>query len=169
MIWYILIALFILLLTWILIAPVMMVINTERQQYMFSLPGVLTAYIIYRNDRIYIRGWIFFIPVSIDPMKMRRRKKRSEEKVERKKRKKRKSRPSFGRMISKASRAIRLRRFELDLDTDNFPLNAQLVPLFSLANSNQHINMSVNFEGRLFLHLDVRTRVVAILWMMLTK
>lgn len=168
MIWYILIALFVLLITWILLGPVIMRIDTDRNQYMFSLPGVVTAGIVHEEEHIYIRGWIFFIPVKIDPFKQRRKRKKRTKEVSKKK-KSRKSRRRMARMFRKMTRAIRIKRLELDLDTDDFPLNAQLVPLFALISNQRNIQMQVNFEGNLFLHLDVRTRIGAILWLMLTR
>ncbi|MFZ5941267.1 MAG: hypothetical protein ACOYXB_11920 [Bacteroidota bacterium] len=166
MIGYIFIALLVLLLTWTLFGPVMLQVNTERGLYRFSLPGVFSARIISRGEKYYLRVWIFFIPLRIDPFKAGGRISSPDKKE--KKEKKRKGRISLSRMWQKVKRAIRIRRLELDLDTDDFPLNAQLVPVFS-ALSGRNTDLRVNFEGRLFLRLDLRTRIAAILWMYLSK
>jgi hypothetical protein len=59
--------------------------------------------------------------------------------------------------------SFRIRRMRLNIDTDDFMLNVQLVPVFSAINS-QNIRMQVNFEGNASLLLDLRTRLGALLW-----
>ena len=53
--------------------------------------------------------------------------------------------------------------FILDIDTDDFMLNAWLVPAFSFINS-ENIQMRVNFHGTSSLVLDLRTRLGLLLW-----
>jgi len=59
--------------------------------------------------------------------------------------------------------ALRVRKLKLDLDTDDFSLNAWLIPAFSLVNGG-NIHMQVNFEGRTALEMDLRTRIGTVLW-----
>ena len=59
--------------------------------------------------------------------------------------------------------AVRVRKLELDLDTEDFSLNALLIPAFSLVNGG-NINMQVNFEGRAALVMDLRTRIGTLIW-----
>jgi hypothetical protein len=51
--------------------------------------------------------------------------------------------------------ALRIRRLEANIDTDDFSLNAWLVPVFSAVNRDK-IRLQVNFEGYQYLLLDLR-------------
>lgn len=159
MIWYILILLLVLLLTWILLGPVILRLNTERNQYQFMLPGVIKASVIPAQGLTYIRGWIFFIPFRIDLSKLKRGRGRKD-----KERKKPGKRTGSLRMIRSVPGAIRVRRLWLDADTDDFMLNVWLIPAFAAINNNRNIRMQVNFEGYLFMDLDLRTRIISLLW-----
>ena len=164
MFWYVTIALIVLLLFWMLVGPVMLQIDTVRQRYRAGLPGVLTARVVPSDGLFFLRFWLFFVPIKIDPFRQRNRRRK---KKDRKSVKKKKSR--FGiHSTRKILRAIRIKRLELDLDTDDFPLNAWLIPLFSVANTHQNVNMRINFEGVLHLRLDLRTRLITIIWLMIT-
>jgi hypothetical protein len=167
MIWYILITLFIGLILWILLVPVIIKLDSSRNLYRFMLPGIASVRVIPTTEFFLIRCRVLFIPFTIDPLRMKSRSKRKLEKV---KKKKKRNKPSGQKLMKKfrnATRAIRLRRLELDIDTDDFLLNAYFVPAFTVANSYNNVHLQVNFEGNLFIHLDVRTRIVAVLWQMM--
>lgn len=157
MIWYILIILFITLLTWILLGPVILKLNTDRYQYLLMLPGVIKASVVMSQDLPYIRGWIFFVPFRLDLSKMKSGNGR----------KKTRKRTGSIKMIKSVPDAFRIRRLWLNLDTDDFMLNAWLIPAFSALNNNRNIRMQVNFKGHLFMDLDVRTRMASLLWILL--
>ena len=167
MILIILIACFLLFMGWILFAPVMVSVDTDHHRYRVMLPGVVNAGVVpVENGLFRIRGWIFFIPFSVDPFRRRNRKKNRQEKKKKKGLWTGKQNPErFKRMV----RAIRIRRMELDLDTDDFVMNAWLVPLFSVLNNYHNIRMQVNFEGHLSMVLDMRTRIGILGWTYLTN
>ena len=162
MIWYILILLLVLLLTWILLGPVILRLNTDLNQYDLRLPGVLKASVIPSPDLAYIRGWIFFIPFRIDLSKLKRGGRKKD-----KKKKKTGKRTGSIRMIRSIPAAFQVRRLWLDVDTDDFMLNVWLIPAFAAINNNRNIRMQVNFEGYLFMDLDLRTRIVSLLWVII--
>jgi len=70
-------------------------------------------------------------------------------------------------MMRGALRAFRIKRLEADIDTDDFTLNAWLVPAFSMVNG-ENIRLKVNFEGHQSLLLDLRVTLGALLWMIIT-
>ncbi len=166
MIWYILIALLMILFTWILFAPVIMQVDTDRQKYRVMLPGVLSAQVVPSEDLFYIRAWIFFIPVKFNPFLVKRKDRVKDTSEKRKK--KRRFRGGT-RKIRSLLGALHVRRLDLDLDTDDVVLNAWLVPAMAAANRNENIDLRVNFEGNLFMYLDLRTRLGLLLWIFLTK
>jgi hypothetical protein len=167
MIWYILIILFAILLLWILLGPVIITLDTSRNLYRFMLPGIVSARVVPEAGLFVIRCRILFIPFTIDPLRMEKRSGNKREKTEKKIRKRQSGRKLL-KKFRNVARGIRLRRFELDIDTDDFLLNAWLVPAFTAANSYKNVQLQVNFEGNLFMHLDLRTRIAAILWEMMT-
>ena len=163
MIWYLLILLFGLLLLWIMLGPVIIFLDTGSNQYRISLPGVITLMVVLAEGQILIRGWIFFVPFKFDPFKKRRQKKKKDPAKAVKKKSKKRS--GSIRVVRKIVAAFRIRKLLLDIDTDDMILNAWLVPVFSMVNS-EDIQMQVNFQGNGYLHLDLRTRIGAILWIL---
>jgi hypothetical protein len=162
MIWYLLILLLLLFLFWLLLVPVIIYTHTGRNRYLVTLPGIFRAAIIPDKGLFYIRAWVFFIPFKIRPFEGRKEKRRS------KPMRKKKKRWSFGniRMMKGVLRAFRIRRLEADIDTDDFTLNAWLVPVFSMVNG-ENIMLRVNFQGHHFLLLDVRFTLGALLWILI--
>lgn len=166
MIGYIIISLLIAFLLWFLIGPVTLYLDTDTNRYYLALPGIFKAVIVPSPDIFYIRIWIFFIPFRINPLQ---RKSGIKKKKSRKPRKKwhLKKYTEGRQMIRPIIRSIRIRKLFLDIDTDDFLLNAWLVPLFSSMNS-ENIQMRVNFEGSSSLMLDLRTRIGALLWIVIS-
>ena len=162
MIWYLLLILFLLLILWLLLAPVIIIIHTETRRYTLYMPGLFRAEAVTGNGLFLIRGRILFVPYRFNPFARRKKKSRKKE-VPRERRKKFKW-PRGGLSLARdAFRTIHVKKLELDIDTDDFLLNAWLVPFFSMVQGNQ-ATMRVNFEGYNALQLDVRVRMGGLLW-----
>jgi hypothetical protein len=168
MIWLVLIAIFALTILWILLAPVIMIADSQRNRYRITLPGIFGASLVPADERIHLRINIFFIPFRINPFKGRKKKAaRKKQKEDRKKRRRMTGGMSRGLSVL---RTIRIKRLFMDIDTEDFTLNAQLIPVFSVLNDHtENITMQVNFEGRASVMLDARTRLGAMLWTYLIK
>lgn len=158
MIWYIIISLLLIFLMWLLLVPVIIYTNTDRNRYLLTLPGVFRAVVVPDGGLFHIRGWIFFIPFKFNPFEPRKKKEK------RKPRKQKKSvwRSANLQTMRGALRAFRIRRLEADIDTDDFTMNAWLVPVFSAVNE-ENICLRVNFEGHQSLLLDMRVTLGALL------
>ena len=160
MIWYILILLLLIFLIWLLLVPVILYTNTGRNRYLLTLPGIFRAVVVPDDGLFQIRGWILFIPFKFNPFVPRKKK----EKSKTPKKKKRKIwRTGNFRMMRGALRSFRINRLEADLDTDDFTMNAWLIPVFSAINQ-ENIRLQVNFEGHQSLLLDMRVTLGALLW-----
>jgi hypothetical protein len=159
MIWYILISLLLIFLLWLLLVPVIIYTHTDRNRYLVTLPGIFRALVVPDNGLFHIRGWILFIPFRFNPFKPRKEK----HKAEPRKKKKIKWRSGNLQMMKGALRAFKIKRLEADIDTDDFTLNAWLVPAFSMVNG-ENIRLQVNFEGHQSLELDLRVTLGALLW-----
>ncbi len=162
MIWIVIIAFFIGLLIWILFGPVILFLDTETNRYHLFLPGIFKAAVVPAEGLFRIRVWIFFIPFAFNPFAIGRRKNRiKDERPEGRKGLKRRS--NNIQVLMEAIRSFRIRKLHLDLDTDDFILNAWLVPVFSVVNTG-NIRLGVNFEGNVSMVLDLRTRLGSLLW-----
>ena len=162
MIWYIIISLLLIFLMWLLLVPVIIYTNTERNRYLLALPGIFKAVIVPENGLFYVRGWLFFIPFRFHPFQ----KKRAKAKGKSAEKKRRKWRSGNILTMSKAVSAFRVKRLEAEIDTDNFTLNAWLVPVFSMMNG-ENIRLQANFEGNNSLVLDLRVTLGALLWILI--
>jgi hypothetical protein len=163
MIWIVIISLLIALLLWILIGPVILFVNTERNLYLVMLPGIIKAVVVPAEELFHIRGWIFFIPFKFNPFRIKRKRKKKEPKPVKKKKKRSISLSGGIEMGRSITRSFRIRKLHLNIDTDDFLLNAWLIPAFTAVNS-RNIHMQANFEGDASLLLDLRTRLGSILW-----
>ena len=162
MIWYFLIAFLLLFLFWLMLVPVSLYTNTESNRYVLRLPGIFQAAVVPDGGLFIIRGWILFIPYRFNPFEA------GKSKQGRKVRKQKKPFWQRGRLRTTkgALRAFRIRRLEADIDTDDFTLNAWLVPVFSALNGEK-IRLQVNFSGRQSILLDMRVTLGVLLWNMI--
>lgn len=157
MFWYILISLFLFFLLWLLLVPVILYTDTSRNKYFVTLPGIIRVRLVPSETLFDIRGWIFFVPFRFDPFRAGKRKNKPGVK------KKRRGIPFKLSGMKHALCTVRVRKLDLDLDTEDYSLNTWLIPAFSLLNGG-NIHMQVNFEGRAALVMDLRTRIATLLW-----
>jgi len=162
MILWILISLVVLFITWILLVPVILFLHTESNRYMVSLPGIFRVAVVPSEELFHIRGRALFIPFRYHPFRQSKRK-RKKEKIKTKETEKPAKPAGSIRLGIDLLRSVRIRRLYLDMDTDDFILNAWLVPVFSLVNSD-HIQLKANFTGNMSLLLDLRIRLGSVLY-----
>ena len=55
-------------------------------------------------------------------------------------------------------RSFKIKRLEADIDTGNYPLNAQLIPLVQTINGS-NINLNINFENRNEANIRISTQL----------
>ena len=135
--------------------------NPNRNRYLLTLPGVFRAFVIPDKDLFLVKGWIFFVPFRFNPFRVKKKGKGKARDT-----RKKKWRPGNIRMMKGAVRAFRIKRLEADIDTDDFTLNAWLVPVFSMVN-RENVQLQVNFEGHHSLVLDLRVTLGTLLWIII--
>lgn len=59
--------------------------------------------------------------------------------------------------------SFRVRRFRVNLDTDDFILNAYLYPIFTLLNGRNR-RLAINFQGQTMVDVFMTNRVWKVLW-----
>lgn len=68
------------------------------------------------------------------------------------------------RLVQDLWRSFRLHRLYLDLDTDDYILNAYLFPLFRTTNPGGRVNWAINFQGRNEIYLLIENRLYRLLY-----
>lgn len=148
-------ALFVLLIIYLLLAPIVLYINTAEGQYYIRLKGLAKASIEGHKEellriklKIFSRNFYFYPLKKIGAAKKKKSVKRNGRKTMR--------RIGIGRML-RMLRSFKVRRVLLDIDTGNCISNAKLYPFFVLLNYTSG-EFRINFEGRntMALHLENR-------------
>ncbi|MFO7669171.1 MAG: hypothetical protein R6W31_05900 [Bacteroidales bacterium] len=162
MFWYFFIVIILFTLLWIMLGPVIIFINTGEGRYSVALPGIFRASVIQAEEWFMVRGSVFFIPYRFNPFGRKRKKQKDQ--LKKSPRKKRSLMSPVGMNLGRNMlQAFRIRKLHLNIDTDDFTLNAWLIPVFSAVNSD-NIRLQANFEGEASMLLDLRTRMGALLW-----
>jgi hypothetical protein len=164
--WIFLTFLLLLLLTivWLLWSKLVICINSYQGRYYCTYGGLITVSPVEQDDRIFIWVKVPFYTFRIDPQ---RSKKKTDKAVpgkpDRKKPttgKGRKLRMTFYlRILVDALKTFTIRRFQLDLDTGDFVLNAQLTPVVVALNRGG-ARVQVNYHGHTNLWIVIENQLV---------
>lgn len=150
-------------LLWILLGPIIIYLDTQENRYQVGLPGIIKAAVVPTEEIFHIRGWLFFIPFKVHPFRPKKKKEGDEGKKKTRRRIKAFKLSEGKKLLGNILGSFRVKKMDLDIDTDDFMLNAWLVPAFSSLNSDR-IHMQVNFEGNASLLLNTQTRLGALAW-----
>ncbi len=149
----IIISVLLLALVGLLLTPLIIRLNTDLNKYDVRLSGFMRAWLSV-DDELSIHVWILGYHYKTNPkFALAGKEKKS-------KRKKKRSSTSKLRMknILNVMRSFRIRSFEASLDTDDYVVNAQLVPISWLLKLFQ-LNVSVNFRGSSYFRLEIRNNL----------
>jgi hypothetical protein len=125
---------------WILVVPIHLVIDTDRSEYMIRQAGVFSVRVNPGRERLLDMKVAGF---RIDPVVPRKKDTRHREE-------KKSTKRSFNSWVYLPQRIIKsftIERFVIDVDTDDYVLNANLFPLFQFASDGVY-SLNVNFSGR---------------------
>ena len=161
------IAFILLLVVLVIILPFRIYVNTVDERYEFSMPVFFKARYI-QDKKPYVQLHILFYPVKLDLFGGKKMFLSLKSEKTKSKKEKRKSGFSF-KMISplwhflvRIIKSFRVKQFNVVFDTDDFPLNAQLVPvLFNL--SNQKVHVSVNFLNENYAIIELKNNLFSFL------
>lgn len=153
-----------LFLIYLLCFPVYIKADTNKNKYYAGLPGIAGFRIFKTGKEWKIQYSILFLKFNIKPFETIQ----EEDDEPGKKKdniKKSKNRPALFhiRLIKKIPAAFRIKRIIWNIDTGDYPLNAQLIPVASCFN-NKKISISVNFNGNNSLYMLAQTRLILILY-----
>ena len=158
-----------LLLVLLLWVPFSLYVNTENSEYYASLKGIAKLSPHYANNHLQLAVTTpaYSFKISLDSLSKEKRERPRRKNKKRKTRARRKLK--FSQMVKLAKRLARsltVKRFYINLDTDNYTLNAQLIPLFSLLNGKA-IRFNTNYSGINSCEILVITRPARIVWPMI--
>ena len=169
MIWMFIVFPLLLLLAWILFAPIHILIDTTQKKYGAGLLGLITASIVKKeNEGIRIRIKIFFFSIYLNPFKFFNKgttTKVSESIIKKRKLNTREFRFELFvlKTIWKIIKKTKLKTVHLNIDTGDVIKNAYLIPGFVMINTGRW-NLSVNYESKFELIIHIEHRLSVILW-----
>lgn len=158
----IILAVLLILLLGFLFTPISLYVDTDEGCYEVFQTPVFRFFVEIKNGTIAPRLQLVGLNVPLHS----KEKPKPIKKVDKKRKNKsglKKSASAWRFLIERLLRSFDIQRVVVDLDTDNVVLNAQLVPVFFWA-SRGPVQLSTNFHGRVYFHLEARNRPVIILW-----
>ncbi|WP_298238436.1 hypothetical protein [uncultured Algibacter sp.] len=143
----------------LLLIPITIFIDTTSNQYYIKLQGLAKANLEQHKQEIFrIRLKILIFNFYLYPLKAQ-----AKNKLNKKKRYSPKPKRKFLiKKILRMTKTFRVTHFLINIDTDNYILNAKLYPLFGLLNYNG-CNCHINFQGQNQLILLVKNRPINII------
>ncbi len=157
----IIIALLILFILYLLLAPIRLIINTDKNQYFVEQKGLLKANLEADEKEVFkIRLKVLFFNFNFYPLK-KKTSSPSKKKLIKPTAKRSKRSVKFKKVV-RIIKTFKIKRFYLNLDTGDCISNAKLYPAFALLNYF-NMNCHVNFIGRNSLVLAIENRPIRII------
>lgn len=161
---FILLAVTIALVLWIVLVPLQLIVNTDLGQYQISQSGTVKI-AFHPLQQPVMRMWIFGF--RIDTV---RKEKTGKEKTVRLGADRQKKKAAIKRSLSSwlylfqgICNSFRLKKFVCTIDLDDPVMNARLIPFILLLNRGV-VSLNTNFVNRNFLYLKIDVSVSRILW-----
>jgi hypothetical protein len=148
----------------VLATPVHLEINTDKDLYLVYQPGTLSVR--------FLPSMNFRIEVRVVGIKVQTKNKGDKKAVETRRPSetkhhsvKRKSRSvqAWRFLVERMARSVRIRELTVDIDTDDYALNAKLFPILYFS-SRGSCSLNVNFSGRNYLAVGASVRPIALVW-----
>lgn len=146
----------------LLLLPLSVVADSNQNRYFISIPFYLRGTVMKVNEEWKFRIWVFQIPFYITSLKKKKSIQQQSEAIKKPKKRKLNMDKIF-RVIRGIYRSIRIKRLKANIDTGDYPLNAQLIPVVSQIN-NTNITIGINFEDMNSIYLNAVTHLYKIIW-----
>jgi hypothetical protein len=153
--------LFFLLITYLLLVPVVLFINTNTNEYYVQIKGFIKGNIEADKKELFrIKIKVFFFNFSIYPLK-KTKKINKDNKPNNNELKKNKKRMSFKAGL-RLLKSFKIKKLRLNIDTGDCITNAKLYPLFAFLNFKVG-GFNINFNGENQLVLKIQNRPINII------
>jgi hypothetical protein len=146
-------------LLFLLLTPIVIELDTTRNLYEVRLTAIAKVFFIYEDAHIGIRMRILGFETSIFPRK------KSEPKKEKAPKQGKRMKLSPRKAWHKGSaiaRSFMVRQFYLNIDTDDYAMNALLYPVAAVLSKGSR-QFRINFNGDVALHLKITNSMQRIL------
>lgn len=142
---------------WLLFTPIIICIDTHANAYYFKMKGVCKISLNTGKTPIVMDIETPIRKISFTPFE----KKKSGKKT-RRKTTKRKSSQAIFKFIVGLIKSFELIKMNLNLDTDDYIRNAQLIPVFLFLNGKNR-TFSINFDGNTNFQMTLKNRLIKML------
>ena len=150
------------LVTYLLLMPIILSINTRTNDYFIQLKGLAKANIeTHEDELIRIKLKVFFLTFYFFPIDEYYKRKRAKKLKPKKLKTKSRKHLDLNQGLQ-VLKTFKVKQFAIDIDTGNVITNAKLYPAFAFL--NYHIGgFYVNFEGRNQLAVRIQNRPIDII------
>jgi hypothetical protein len=149
---------------YILFFPLTLKIDTDRGRYYFRLPGVF-GFRVWKGKSGWKTGYsIFLFRFNIQLFNPHKQRKTDEERPEASAGSlKKRFRTDYLSLAARVIRSFRLKRLRWNIDTGDYPLNAQLIPVASFLSSDR-VDLSVNFQDNNAFYIILQSYLARIIY-----
>jgi hypothetical protein len=172
MFWIILLVLFLLFLSWVLFTPVVFKASTDEHILGVKIQGLGGVRVVWEGDQLPKAKWRLWwwerdIKFTEKPSEKKEEKPTKEKAPAKRKRKRIGPKMTFMKVI-RILRSFKVRKFRINLDTDDYIFNAYLYPLFAVLDHGRG-HLQVNYEGRVDVDVEITNRAAWVLWAFLRR
>lgn len=136
-----------LLLAVLLFSPIVFTIDTRSNEYYLSLKGLFRIQLLKTEETWRIKLKLLFLSFTLNPFRKISFNRVKKVKPKNKYASKSKNPQKYLHLIRKAVKAISIKKLYAEVDTNDYPLNAQLITISPFINQN-NISLNINFENR---------------------
>lgn len=166
---WILLILLLLVLSFLLFAPLQLEINSEGDFVRIGWGGLVQGRLVFMSDELLLNLRILFFRKTIYLLGIKKKKtaEPTEKKVEKKKRKQKKKlswaivKKRFN-LFNRILHSFKIKICKINLDTDNYVTNAYLFPVFYSLDRGKH-SFSINYEGKIDVRILIENRGIWVL------
>lgn len=165
MIFLIILIILLVLITILLLTPIRFKIDSNKNIYLAEWKHLISAKVLLQNDEPIVQVKSFFWRKEFNLLKI----KSSPSKTTQKKKKvskQNKSKFNFRNKIKPLLKSFQVRKFFINIDTNDYVWNAYLFPVFHFL-KNEKRQLHINFQGNVEVLLDIQNRPIRILWVLI--
>ncbi len=150
------------LVTYLLLVPIILSINTQKNDYYIQLKGIAKANIEpHEEELLRIKLKVFFMTFYFFPIDEYYKRKQVKKLKSRKHKTKSRKRLSLKKGLQ-VLKTFKVKQFVIDMDTGDVVKNAKLYPAFAFL--NYHVGgFNINFQGRNQLAVRLQNRPIDII------
>lgn len=164
--WLILILIVLLILSYLLFAPFVLEIDSNKGLYSIRFHRIISANLALEQETIFIKIKFAWWRKEINLLEPTTKK--PEQIIQTKHRNKSRKKLSFKKMAG-ILKSFRIRKFLISVDTDNMQVNGIMYPICLLAQNISGRQIGINFVGENIIILKIENNIARIVWAFIKK